>query len=154
MDLNDNELKFWNKYLKTLENSLENDFVEAGIAGDPNIANELLELFLNGKKTAASGLVKDYEICDEELPEIGEHWIILDVDQNPKCIVKTIKVVFNRFDQIPLEIAIAEGEGDLSLEYWQKAHVEFFTPFLKEWGIADLNSEMVVTEFYKLVYKE
>ena len=76
--LNSKELFFWNRYLGTIDDELENPNVEASIAGNNKIADELLHLFLIGKKRAASGLVRDYKICGEELPKVGDFWIILD----------------------------------------------------------------------------
>jgi 5-formyltetrahydrofolate cyclo-ligase len=151
--MNKNELEYWNSYLETLEVIPENLKVEVGIAGNPEIADELLNLYLNGKKTAGSSLVKDYELAKDPLPEVGNFWMILDSKSEPKCIVKTVRVKYYQFDQVPQEVAYAEGEGDLSLDHWKKAHREFFTPFLKEWGISDLDKETVVTEFYEVVYK-
>ena len=54
---------------------------------------------------------------------------------------------------MPEEVAIAEGEGDLSLDYWRKAHIEFFTPYLKSWGVTELDKETLITEFFEIVYK-
>lgn len=147
------ELEYWNSYIETLEDKPSNPSVDAGIAGNEEIADELLNLYLSGKKIAGSGLVKDYEVANDPLPTVGNFWIILNSKNEPKCIVKTVRVEYYQFGQVPEEVAIAEGEGDFSLDYWRKAHVEFFTPFLKDWGITDLDKETLVTEFYEVVYK-
>ncbi len=153
MNLTVKERDFWNSYLGTLKSKPINPKVEAGIAGNQEIADDLLDLYLSGKKTAGSGLVKDYELAGDPLPEVGNYWIILNSKNEPSCIVKTVRVEKYQFDQVPKEVAIAEGEGDLSLDYWRKVHVEFFTPFLKDWNIDDLDKEILVTEFYEVVYK-
>lgn len=153
MGLNTSQQKFWDKYTSTLSTPLIEPIIEVNIAGNNEIADELLSLFLEGKKTAASSLLKDYKICGDPLPTIGHHWMILNSKKEPKCIVKTIRIERNKFKDVTAEIARAEGEGDLSLDYWRKAHVDFFTPFLKEWKIDDLNEEEVITEFYEVVYK-
>ena len=145
--------KYWNSYLETLDSKPDDPDVEAGIAGNQEIADKLLSLYIEGTKTAGSGLVKDYELAGDPLPKVGNYWIILNSKGEPGCIVKTIKVEQYKFDEVPEEVAIAEGEGDLSLDYWQKAHREFFSPYLADWGIEDLDQEMVVTEFYEVVYK-
>ncbi len=151
--LNKDELECWNTYLETLVVRPENPRVVCGFAGNEDIADELLNLYLSGKKTAGSGLLKDYELAGDPLPKVGNFWIILDSSKKPRCIVKTVRVEFYQFDQVPEQVAIAEGEGDLSLDYWRNAHTDFFSTFLKEWGISDLNKETVVTEFYEVVYK-
>jgi uncharacterized protein YhfF len=155
MHLETTTQSFWDSYLDTLTEDFDfsENRIEASIAGNHEIADELLSLYLSGKKTAGSGLVKDYELSGDPLPKVGNFWIILDSKDQPKCIVKTVRVEFNRFDQVPEEVAKAEGEGDLSLEYWYEGHRNFFQPFLNEWGIDNLDEEMVVTEFYEVVYK-
>jgi len=65
--------------------------------------------------------------------------------------VKTVRVEFCQFDQVSGKVAIAEG--DLSLDFWRKAHIKFFTPYFNKWNITDINREKVVTEFYELVYR-
>lgn len=154
MDLTKKELDLWNLYLSTIAVKPIRPNIEASIAGSLDIADELLGLYLSGRKTAGSGLVRDYELAGDLLPKVGNYWIILDSKNNPRCIVKTVRVEFYQFDQVPEEVAIAEGEGDLSLDYWRKAHIEFFSPFLKDWGISDLDKETLVTEFYEVVYKK
>lgn len=147
------ELIFWNHYLETLEIKPIDPNIDVGIAGDVNIADELLELYLSGKKTAGSGLVRDYELAGDPLPKVGNYWMILDSSGGPRCIVKITKVEFYQFNQVPKKVAIAEGEGDLSLAYWRKAHADFFAPLLKSWGVENLGKEMIVTSFYEVVYK-
>lgn len=152
MNLQKAEMEYWHSYLKTLHIKPDNPKVEASIAGNLDIADELLALYLVGKKTAGSGLVKEYEIEGDELPKTGDFWIILDSSKTPRCIVKTVNVEIFQFDQVPGRVAAAEGEGDLSPEFWRKAHSEFYAPFLEELGITDLSKEKVVTEFFELVY--
>ena len=151
--LTEKELQYWNSYLDILKDKPNNPHVEASIAGNLEIADELLSLYLSDKKTAGSGLVKDYELAGDPLPNVGNYWIILDSKKESRCIVKTVRVEKYQFDQVPERVAIAEGEGDLSLEYWRKTHLEFFTPFLEKWGVTNIDKEIVVTEFYEVVYK-
>ena len=153
MNLNQQEQAFWDSYLRTLSEKPDASRVEAGIAGDVEIADELLSLYLSGRKTAGSSLLKDYEYSGEDLPEPGDYWIILDSRKHPRCIVRTVRVEVHRFDEVPKEVAIAEGEGDRSLSYWRQAHSRFFASFLRTWGVTDLSEEQVVTEFYELVFK-
>lgn len=152
-NLNNEELTFWNSYTATLTKKPVNPIVFSGMAGNEKIADELLQLYLNGKKTAGSGLMKDYLKANEPLPQVNQYWIILDSKLTPKCIVQTIKVEVNRFDEVPEKIAIAEGEGDLSISYWRTAHKEFFKPFLKDLGISNLNEELIITEYFKVIFR-
>lgn len=151
--MNEKQLLFWQQYVESINNEVDDFYVEAAMAGDESITDKLLELYLSGKKTAGTGLVKDYYAHDEDIPHVGNHWIILDSKEIPRCIVKTVSVELHRFGDVPERIAIAEGEGDLSIEYWKKEHKRFFTPFLEDLDITNLENEEVVTEFFELVYK-
>ena len=146
------ETEFWNRYLAVAgDPALARAQVSASMPGDERNADELLSLYLAGKKSAGSGLVRDYEQAGDPLPRAGTYWILLDSKGVPRCIAKTVRVELHRFRDVPEYVARAEGEGDLSLAYWRKAHAEFFGTYLAKLGITDLENEMVVTEFFELV---
>ena len=63
-------------------------------------------------------------------------------------------VEIHSFDSVPERVAIAEGEGDLSLSYWREAHASFFAPYLAELGISELGQAEIVTEFFEVLYQE
>ena len=67
--------------------------------------------------------------------------------------MRTEKVEVNKFKDVGVEIANAEGEDDLSLESWRRAHREFFSPYLADLGIQILEEALVVTEFFSLAYR-
>ena len=150
-----NEKNFWNAYLESLapDERPESPFVQADFAGTLEITDELLGLYLEGKKFAGSSLKEEFLVCNDPLPQIGNYWIVLNSRCEPKCILKTIKITDNKFKHVPKEVAEAEGEGDLSLNYWQQAHRAFYKPFLKEWGVENLDEATVITEYFKMVYK-
>jgi len=155
MKLTESELVFWNKYLgsKSTVNPPLNYTIEASPAGSLNITNKLIELYLAGKKSAGSGLVEDFEVVGDPLPKIGHYWIVLDSDKQPKLILKTIRVEIHKFTEVPEYVAIAEGEGDLSLEYWKKSHTKFYEPNLASWNLKHIDDSNVITEFFETVWK-
>jgi uncharacterized protein YhfF len=154
--LNQEQQDFWLSYLKTLPLKLRPKaaFVEAAPAGDQTCTDNLIALYLNGKKTAGSSLVADFKHENDPLPQVGNYWIVLDSKQAPALILKTTSICFNKFAKVPAEIARAEGEGDLSFKYWTDTHAKFFAPYLKTWGVDNLDDAMVVTEYFDLVYKK
>lgn len=150
-----NEMKFWQRYLSSLPAATRprHPRVEAALPGNREVADELINLYLTGKKSAGSSLVKDFEINGEPFPAVGNYWIVLDRKNKPCCIVKTIRVVFHRFKDIPEDIAKAEGEGDCSVAYWKKVHEKLYSPYLEKWQINNLQNTKVITEFFEVVYK-
>lgn len=97
-----------------------------GFCGEPEGATELGALVLTGKKTGTASLLLDYEDEGESLPEKGSISIIVDGKGTPLCAIETVDVALVPFDEVTAEHARAEGEGDLSLEYWRKVHRRFF----------------------------
>ncbi len=147
--------QYWQRYLQSLPPSDRpvNPRVEASFAGSRSLTDNLLELFLCGKKTAGSSIVEDFVSAGDPLPEVGRYWICLNSNDLPSCILRTQRVVMNKFKDVTGEIAIAEGEGDLSLDYWRKTHAEIYLPHLSSWGVEALDDATVITEYFELVYK-
>lgn len=88
-------------------------------------ADLLANLVLTGEKTATSSAYVFYEIEQAPLPQVGAYNIILSSDNQPLCITKTSKVYTTQFKYVSSDHAYKEGEGDKSLEYWQKVHLLF-----------------------------
>lgn len=126
--------------------------VVAGHPGSTEIADQLIDLYLSGKKLAGSSLLEDYLTAGEPLPQAGDHWIALASNGDPRCILRTERVEIHAFLEVPERVAQAEGEGDLSLKYWRDVHTQHYAPYLREWGLADIEEAGVVTEFFSLVF--
>jgi uncharacterized protein YhfF len=89
----------------------------------PELADELLDLVLQGKKRAtcwaeSQGLLS---------AEVGKLMVVLDSKGTPKAVVKTVELTKRRFDEVDEIFAHDEGEGDLSLNFWRAAHTRYFT---------------------------
>ena len=87
----------------------------------PELANELLALVLRGAKTATSSTEDE-----PNTSAIGEHWIVLDGQRRPRCIIESTEVTYRRFLDVDDAFAYAEGEGDRSLDFWRTAHRNYF----------------------------
>ena len=148
------EREYWEQYQSFLapEDRPQDPFIQANIAGSHTITDKLLQLYLEGKKTAGSSIVEDFVSAGDPLPKVGNYWILLDSKDEPRCILKTQRIALNKFYEVPLEIAVAEGEGDLSLDYWRKTHDKFFSPHLASWGVAKLEDATVITEYFEMVW--
>ena len=153
--LKPDEHEFLQAYFDSLppEEVPEEVTVRAGMATDKEGADYFLDLILDGTKWAASGLAADYTKAGDALPAVGDFWIVLDSQENPACLLRTKAVEKHAFKDVPERIAVAEGDGDLSLAHWREAHRAYFTPFLEHVKIKDLDSAEVITEFYELLFE-
>lgn len=116
-------------------------------------ADELAELASQGVKRATTGLYFLYELEKEALPEVGNLNVVTDWNGIARCIIKTIKVMVLPFRDVPEEFAYTEGEGDKSLDYWRRVHVDAFSRYMKPLNM-EFNEDMqVVCEEFEVVYK-
>lgn len=154
MPLTAHEGRYWQAYLETLRPSgiVQPPHVTAGCAGRPQDTDDLLARYLDGTKTAGSSLVEDFLAANDPVPKVGDCWIVLSSGGEPRCILRTVKIEMHRFQDVPVEIAVAEGEGDLSLAHWRRVHAASYTPHLEAWGVDDLDEATVVTEFFDVVF--
>lgn len=90
---------------------------------NPAMADELLALVLQGKKTATCCALVAHE--EDPLPPVGSYQIILDGQGRDACLIQNMSQHLARFCDIDEHWAAQEGEGDLA--HWQNAHRTFFT---------------------------
>lgn len=106
------------------------------------LADELAMLVVEGKKTATCSSLSGF-FNDSVIPVIGGFSIILNSQNDPVCVIRTRSLLLIRFNEVTEELAKREGEGDLSLAYWQQGHEAFFS---RE-GTFSVDMELVFEEF-------
>ncbi|MBU9720162.1 MULTISPECIES: ASCH domain-containing protein [Bacillaceae] len=149
---NESVNRMWKEYQKINPNTPKT--YDAWAFGDSKeMADELAELVLEGTKTATASNYILYELENEELPYAGLLNIILDGEGNAVAIVETTSVEVVPFDEVTVEHAYLEGEGDRSLKYWRDVHEEFFKKELEGINHGFHNKIPVVCERFKVVYK-
>lgn len=116
-------------------------------------ADHLGELVLRGLKTGTASLYWSYQDDQESLPSPGDLSIITNFEGQPLCLIQTTRVEVLPFDQVGADQAAAEGEGDLSLEYWQQVHWEFFNRECRRIGRKPDRSMPVVCERFEVIYR-
>lgn len=92
----------------------------------PEQARELGELVARGEKTATAGLLGAWEARGRPMPEPGDQQVIVDWTGEPLALIELTEVRVRPFEGVDEPFARAEGEGDLSLDYWRRVHWAFF----------------------------
>ncbi len=92
----------------------------------PKLADDLLALVLEGKKTATCGAVRDFGPKGEPMPVVGRRDVVLDGAGRPAAVIETVEVVIRRFDAVGSAFAFEEGEDDQTLEAWRVGHEAYF----------------------------
>jgi uncharacterized protein YhfF len=102
------------------------DAVRFSFGDTPELADQLLSLVLEGKKTATCGALRDFVEGGETLPQVGRQDIVLDGRGRPAAVIETTDVQIRRFHDVDAAFAFDEGEGDRSLESWRREHEGYF----------------------------
>ena len=98
--------------------------LDAFAFGDgPELADTLLALILEGKKTAtcwsaAEGLKGS---------QVGKPWAVMNGAGVVRCVLETTELTQRRFDEVDAAFAFEEGEDDRTLAAWRAAHQNYFT---------------------------
>src|SRR5262245_41632091 len=96
--------------------------LESFAFGDsPQLADELLGLVLEGKKTATCWFASD-----GWQTKIGERMVVCDGQRRPRAVIETVELTQRCFHEVDAAFAHDEGEGDRTLAYWRAAHERFF----------------------------
>ncbi|WMJ82236.1 ASCH domain-containing protein [Clostridium sp. MB40-C1] len=148
--------KMWEDYLTSIGESIiktNKKYTSWHFCSDEKSANELARLVKEGVKRGTTSLYYLYEVENEKIPMADEYSVITNWSGIAECIIRTKKVRVLPFKDINEELAEIEGEGDKSLEYWKKAHIDVFIEELKELGMEFTSDMMVVFEEFEVVYK-
>jgi uncharacterized protein YhfF len=86
------------------------------------LVDELAVLVLEGRKRATC-----WAAADGMLSEVGKRMVMLDGAGRPRAVIETVELELRHFGEIDAAFAHDEGEGDLTLAYWQNAHRNYFT---------------------------
>jgi len=147
---------YWQKFLSTLPADSpyhSKTYSEGGYGDSSELMDKLIQLVLEGKKTATSGSLWEWEAEGNPIPKVGDVWIELDGSDNPVCITETVEVTIRKYNKVDADFARAEGEGDLSLKYWREAHKNYFSRTLSKIG-REFSEEMpLICERFKVIYK-
>jgi uncharacterized protein YhfF len=121
--------------------------------GTPEEADELIDLVLDGTKTATASALWDFEATGEPVPTPGSLSIVVDGSGHPRALLVTTEARVVRFADVDPDHAFAEGEGDRTLEQWREVHERCFTDYAAH--DRGFSQDMpVVLERFEVLYQE
>jgi uncharacterized protein YhfF len=116
--------------------------LEIGTPGE--MRQRLNGLVLTGRKRATAGLLLDYVRDDVELETVGERLALVDDVLRRIAMVEVVRVSTVPFAEVSWQFALAEGEGDESLEEWREGHLRFWS---SEGEVVDDHTPVVLIWF-------
>ena len=91
------------------------------------LREKLVAAIVAGEKTATSSLVEAYASAGESLPQVGQRGTVIDSAGTRRAVIETTAVEVSPLSEVPLEHALAEGEGYADVAAWRDAHTEFWS---------------------------
>ena len=145
--------ELWQAYLSAAQREIATPIYDVFHFDDNEAgANELADLVLQGRKQATASLLWRYQSDDQRPPQRGDLSVVTDWEGMPLCVIETTEVEIRPFEGVTEAFAAAEGEGDLSLEYWREAHWRFFGRVCRELNKARSLEMPVVCEKFRVVF--
>ncbi|MEO8101468.1 MAG: ASCH domain-containing protein [Betaproteobacteria bacterium] len=123
-----------------------------GAFGDSaDLSNELLALIRSGNKRGGACLLWTLEALNQALPAAGDIEIVLDHLNQPALVTRTVRVEAKPFHEVGADFAAVEGEGDGSLEYWQREHWKYFSRECVRLGRVPDHAMIVICETFEML---
>ena len=144
---------FWKEFVsQTSDINPETPYQVWYFGNTPEMARELAELVIAGKKRATASLVEFNEKHLELAPAADGYNVVTDFEGAPLCVIQTTEIRHIPFMEVDAQFAFDEGEGDQSLEYWRGVHWAYFTKEAKDFGLEFNERSLVCCERFKLLF--
>ncbi len=84
------------------------------------------DLVVQGHKCATATSLAELILAGQRIPRPRDYWIVTNWAGEAKAAIRTTSVDIRRFGDVDAAFAEAEGEGDLTLEWWRTAHDAYY----------------------------
>jgi uncharacterized protein YhfF len=115
------------------------------------MAAELAALVIEGRKTATASLAEVNRLRPETAPVENGYSVVTDFGDEPQCVIQTTSMTLVPFLDVDADFAAAEGEGDLTLDYWRLVHRDYYTREAAGLGIEFDEDSLVCCERFRLL---
>ena len=145
--------RFWREFC-ALEPSVSADtpYQTWYFGNTREVATELADLVLSGRKTATASLLEMNELNPSDAPQPDGYSVITDFDGDPFCVLQTTEIRHIPFDDVDERFAVDEGEGDLSHDYWRRVHWDYFSREAELHGFEFDGRSIVCCERFRVLY--
>lgn len=152
MDVSEEVDLFWQEFCSASGIDPATSFQTWYFGNTPEMARELAELVVSGKKFATASLVAVNEIKSEEAPIADGISVVTDLDGEPLCVIRTVEIRRIPFNEVDAQFAYDEGEGDRSYDYWRNVHWNYFSREAEELGLNFNERSLICCERFRLLF--
>lgn len=152
----DHVAAFWRRFLATgtVDADTPLPAVVEPFGDSAELADELLDLVVDGPKRATAGAVADYEREGAPLPRPGQISIATDGAGRPRAVLRTTDVRIGPLSTVDDAFAWDEGEGDRTRASWLADHERFFRRYLPTIGVEFHPDMATVFERFEVLFSE
>lgn len=114
-------------------------------------ADVCADLVVAGQKCATASSLAELKLAELPVPEAGDYAVITAWNGEARAVIRTTSVDIRRFGDVDADFARAEGEGDLTLEWWRDAHRAYYERVLADSDYAVDDDLMIACERFEVV---
>ncbi|PBN41455.1 MULTISPECIES: ASCH domain-containing protein [unclassified Sphingobium] len=119
-------VQLWDRYRASNPKARAETPISFHFCDNQEDADLCAALVVRGQKRATAPSVAELELAGDPVPRVGDYSIVTDWAGHAVAVIQTVSVEIRRFGEIDEEFARAEGEGDLTLEWWRTAHQSYY----------------------------
>lgn len=153
MEKTDKTEAFWAEVKQAVPDAPQ-DYRVRQASGNPKFAKIIMDLIQTEQKRGLFGLKELQERDPDQAPTLGGGMVLVDIDENPCCAVKTVKITPVPYKDVNDEHLAVEGPAARDLKVWQKIHWPYWTEMLGHHGLSPSEDMIVVVEEFKLIYSK
>ncbi len=145
--------EYWKNFL-TKNNRDEDEKCSGDLTFDGKCFEnaQINSIVLAGQKTAFFTTLANYTIDNEPLPLMGEIYLLVDVQNNPVCVLEIDSVNILPFNEVTLEMVNREGECQ-NLDEWKEKMQEVIEDEAAIYGYEFTPDIRLVYQTFKVIYK-
>lgn len=153
LNMDPSVLQMWMAYMKfcgkpsTLSQPASSHFCDNQADADICAA-----LVMSGRKRATTPSLWFFESRGLPSPRVGDLDIVTNWAGRAQCIIRTSAVSIVRFCDVTADHAMAEGEGDCSLESWRAVHRQYYQRELEGTKYVPSEDMPVVCQYFERIY--
>lgn len=146
---------FWSAFLRSVdEPAAAARFYEVFQVGEGGAdADHGARAILDGRKTATSSLIWEYEAQGRRPPTVGALSIVEDGSGKPVCVVETTWLEVMAFDAVDPSLARDYGEWDGTLEAWRRECWAYYTAQCRALGRTPSPGMKLLCERFRVIYR-
>jgi uncharacterized protein YhfF len=147
---------FWRRFLATglVDGGLPLPEIVEPFGDSVELADELLELVVNGPKRATASALVDYEREGISVPKPGTISIATDGRGRARAVLRTTEVRIGPLSSVDADFAWDEGEGERIRSSWLAGHAEYFRRYLPSIGVEFDPDMATVFERFEVLFTE